>query len=71
MFESLILADEGYRLRLLRHYQMFKSVVDDPAHPKRRLLSSLGDSEAPPPARARGASTLQPPPRRFKRRPRR
>lgn len=33
LFEDMIAKDEVYRERLLRHYQMWKTVVDDPLHP--------------------------------------
>ena len=33
MFEHMIGADRDYHDRLVRHYEMWKRVVDDPAHP--------------------------------------
>jgi hypothetical protein len=30
LFVNVVLADENYRQRLIRHYHMFKNVVDDP-----------------------------------------
>jgi hypothetical protein len=38
LFVNVVLADGDYRQRLLRHYRMFKNVVEDPAHPAHRLL---------------------------------
>jgi hypothetical protein len=33
MFEEMIATDRAYLDRLVRHYEMWKRVVDDPAHP--------------------------------------
>lgn len=33
MFEEMIRTDRAYHDRLVRHYEMWKQVVDDPAHP--------------------------------------
>jgi len=33
MFVRMIATDRAYRDRLVRHYEMWKRVVDDPAHP--------------------------------------
>jgi hypothetical protein len=33
LFEEMIANDENYRARLVRHYEMWKRVVDDPTHP--------------------------------------
>jgi hypothetical protein len=33
MFEKMITSDRAYHDRLVRHYDLWKSVVDDPAHP--------------------------------------
>ncbi|CAN5924715.1 hypothetical protein BH11MYX4_BH11MYX4_41650 [soil metagenome] len=32
-FQRMMANDPGYRERLVRHYEMWKAVVDDPAHP--------------------------------------
>jgi hypothetical protein len=57
LFVNVVLADENYRQRLIRHYRMFKNVVDDPAHPAHRLLRQP-ESNGPP------VRTIPPPPRR-------
>jgi hypothetical protein len=62
LFVNVVLADEQYRQRLVRHYRMFKNVVDDPAHPAHRLLH-LPEGAAP----VRGGSIPPPPLRRGKR----
>ena len=64
MFEQMLLSDEAYRQRLLRHYRMFKNVVDDPAHPLHRRLREDNFDETAPSLRSR---TPPPPPRRSKR----
>jgi hypothetical protein len=33
MFEAMVAGDLAYRARLVRHYTMWKAVVDDPKHP--------------------------------------
>lgn len=33
LFEEMIATDQDYRQRLIRHYGLWKSVVDDPLHP--------------------------------------
>jgi hypothetical protein len=40
VFEKLITSDRGYHDRLVRHYALWKSVVDDPAHPDHRKVRS-------------------------------
>jgi hypothetical protein len=62
LFVNLVLADEDYRQRLVRHYRMFKNVVEDAAHPAHRLLHLPEGA-----AGARGRSIPPPPPRRGKR----
>lgn len=42
MFEDMIATDRAYRDRLVRHYEMWKSVVDDPEHPDHAKLRSMG-----------------------------
>lgn len=39
-FESMVRADNDYRQRLMRHYRMFRDVVNDPSHPAHHLLDS-------------------------------
>ena len=60
LFTNVVLADPEYRQRLMRHYRMFKNVVDDAAHPAHRLLrlpegapSARGRSIPPPPPRGK------------------
>lgn len=60
LFVNVVLADKNYQERLIRHYRMFKNVVDDPAHPAHRLLRQL-HSNGP------HVRTIPPPPRRGKR----
>ena len=33
IFEEMVTNDTAYRDRLVRHYEMWKSVIDDPTHP--------------------------------------
>lgn len=34
LFENIVGTDPAYRVRLERHYAMWKSVIDDPEHPE-------------------------------------
>jgi hypothetical protein len=65
LYERVVLADEAYRQRLLRHYIMFKEAVEDPAHPCRRLI---GEFPNEPRGRSRREPIPPPPARRGKRR---
>lgn len=38
MFEEMIAHDSAYRERLIRHYELWKSVVDDEKHPQHNKL---------------------------------
>jgi hypothetical protein len=69
LFMKVVLADQEYRQRWLRHYRMFKNVVDDPTHPAHRLLRrpSLNISTAPA---LQASSRILPPPGRKGRRKR-
>ncbi|NLY92990.1 MAG: hypothetical protein GXY23_03080 [Myxococcales bacterium] len=40
MFEKMIATDRAYHDRLVRHYEMWKRVVDDPAHPDHAKVRS-------------------------------
>ena len=40
VFERMITTDRAYHDRLVRHYEMWKSVVDDPEHPDHALVRS-------------------------------
>jgi hypothetical protein len=40
IFRDMIERDQEYATRLQRHYQMFKRVVEDPAHPAQAVLRS-------------------------------
>jgi hypothetical protein len=40
MFEEMISSDPTYRNLLIRHYELWKRVVDDPAHPKHAKVRS-------------------------------
>lgn len=40
IFEEVITADRAYHERLVRHYEMWKRVVDDPAHPDHGTVRS-------------------------------
>jgi hypothetical protein len=40
LFKGMIAGDAEYRARLERHYQMWKTVVDDPAHPDHAKVRS-------------------------------
>lgn len=48
MFEQCLAKDPAYRPALLRHYAMWKRVVDDPSHP---LHGKLGPHGRPAPSR--------------------
>lgn len=41
LFEWLVDADPGYHQRLIRHYTMWKEIVDDPDHPAQAGLEEL------------------------------
>ena len=55
--KEMIESDSAYRARLLRHYAMWKRVVDHPSHPKhRKILAIRREAErfvSSPPARRR------------------
>jgi len=41
--------DRSYHERLVRHYTMWKSVVDDPSHPgQAKLFAVRGEPDVPP-----------------------
>ncbi|HVJ90548.1 MAG TPA: SEC-C metal-binding domain-containing protein [Labilithrix sp.] len=40
MFKEMIAADRAYHDRLVRHYEMWKRVVDDPTHPDHARVRS-------------------------------
>ena len=65
-FKELLPPDEVYSARLVRHYQLFKSVVEDSAHPLHRLLlEPTGGAKSP----LRGEGPTRPVMRsRFKKR---
>ena len=58
MFEEMVTNDTDYRDRLVRHYEMWKSVIDDPTHPAQERIrpaqASLEDAERIEPARRSG-----------------
>jgi hypothetical protein len=66
LFENVVLADPAYRQRLEAHYHLFKSVVDDPAHPAQRQLraGSYGTSDERTTAARDWRRSLPPPLRR-------
>jgi hypothetical protein len=69
LFQNTVLADPEYRRRLVRHYHLFKRVVDDPTHPDHRLLKLGSESEVElelerSARRREGRRPLPPPPRR-------
>jgi SEC-C motif len=41
IFKDMVEADAEFRDRLIRHYQMWKRVVDDPSHPDQAVLRSI------------------------------
>jgi hypothetical protein len=41
LFENMITSDRGYHDRLVRHYQMWKRVIDDPLHPDHSKIRSV------------------------------
>ena len=47
MFQKLIAYDRGYHNRLVRHYEMWKSVVDDPTHPAQETIRSAATGPEP------------------------
>jgi hypothetical protein len=64
LFEKVVLADPAYRRRLEVHYRLFKSVVDDAAHPGQRLLRAGSHAESDEWTVARGQRRPLPPPLR-------
>ena len=48
IFQEMIEADPAYRRRLIRHYSMWKRVIDDPAHPAQRTIRPEARSPLPP-----------------------
>ena len=45
LFENMIRNDRPYHDRLVRHYKMWKAVVDDPTHPDREKILSVEPSD--------------------------
>jgi hypothetical protein len=46
---EMLARDRGYHDRLVRHYTMWKTVVDDPSHPDQaRLFAVRGEPDIPP-----------------------
>jgi hypothetical protein len=45
LFVNVVLADPEYRQRLVRHYHLFKRVVEDPSHPDHHL-TQMGSKPA-------------------------
>ncbi len=58
IFEEMVTNDTAYRDRLVRHYEMWKSVIDDPTHPAHEKIrpaqASLEDAERTEPVRRSG-----------------
>jgi len=48
-FTDMIEKDRSYHDRLVRHYEMWKRVVDDPAHPAQKKIRSANYAEIEPP----------------------
>ncbi len=50
---ELVLSDDAYCQRLVRHYKMFKEVVNNPKHPRRHVLfpGAVGPAERKRPKR--------------------
>jgi hypothetical protein len=46
IFETMIKNDAGYHDRLVRHYEMWKAVVDDPTHPDHHKLRTASRDDA-------------------------
>jgi hypothetical protein len=65
LFVNKVLADPNYCQRLRNHYRLFKSVVEDPAHPDHRLLRDPFEPVAPT---SPGQRSIPPPPPRGRRR---
>lgn len=66
LFLHTLSVDDEYRRRLLRHYRIFKSAIEDPLHIVHRLLAGIDDAAAREKPRRRSVPT--PPPRRKKKR---
>lgn len=66
IFVNLVLKDESYRQRLMRHYRIFKEAVNDPAHPCHRII---GGAERPEGFAREASARRSPilPPRRGRR----
>ena len=57
---DMLAHDRTYRDRLVRHYTMWKCIVDDPSHPSHAKIRALGndaDSSSPDPIRRLGPKT--------------
>jgi len=60
VFQAMIASDDDYRGRLVGHYEMWKSVVDDPTHPNHaKVRSAAHDDPTFRPAFSRPASSLR------------
>jgi len=66
IFVNLVLRDDAYRQRLLRHYRTFKEAVNDPAHPCQRIIHG-GWASGNQGAESFVRRSPIPPPRRGKR----
>jgi hypothetical protein len=53
LFEDMIKNDREYHERLVRHYEMWKQVVDDPRHPAQEKIRSAEPGYGIPPGRRR------------------
>lgn len=54
---DMLAHDPGYHDRLVRHYTMWKDVVDDPSHPAQDKIRAVQDGDAafsPKPVRRSG-----------------
>lgn len=47
LFQEMLELDPAYQRRLVRHYSMWKRVVDDPSHPAQRMISADARSPLP------------------------
>lgn len=62
LFSEMIGKDRAYRERLIRHYKMWKQVVDDPSHPEHAKV--CGEAHSDPSFRPAFARRKAPGPRR-------
>jgi preprotein translocase subunit SecA len=51
MFAEMIAKDRDYHDRLVRHYEMWKRVINDPEHPAHKAINIAESGQGIPPSR--------------------